>query len=160
MSDASPPIHVNGSVHSLAADGQTPLLYALRNDLGLTSARFGCGLGQCGACHVLVNGRSTAACDTPLWSCADKSITTLEGLHDDPVMQALLHAFEHEQALQCGYCVNGILISAKTLLDTQASPSESQILQALDGHLCRCGTHWRFVRAIQRAAQHLQRASS
>jgi nicotinate dehydrogenase subunit A len=156
MSDDSIPLHVNGRVHSVPADGPTPLLYALRNDLGLTAARFGCGLGQCGACHVLVNGRSVASCDTPLWSCQDKTITTLEGLQDDPVMQALLRAFEQEQAIQCGYCVNGILITAKTLLESHASPSEAHIMQALDGHLCRCGTHWRFIRAIQRAAHDLQ----
>lgn len=153
MSDTSSQLHVNGGVHSVPADGQTPLLYALRNDLGLTAARFGCGLGQCGACHVLIDGRSVAACDTPLWSCEDKHIITLEGLQNDPWMQALLHAFEQEQAVQCGYCVNGILITARTLLQAQPQPSEAQIIEALEGHLCRCGTHWRFVRAIQRAAQ-------
>ena len=157
MSDHFTQLHVNGRVHPVPADGSTPLLYALRNDLGLTAARFGCGLGQCGACHVLVNGRSVASCDMPLWSCQDKSITTLEGLEDDPVMQALLQAFEHEQAIQCGYCVNGILITARTLLAIQTAPSEEQIMQALDGHLCRCGTHWRFIRAIQQAAAELQR---
>lgn len=156
MSDQFTQLHVNGRVHPVPADGSTPLLYALRNDLGLTAARFGCGLGQCGACHVLVDGRSVASCDMPLWSCQDKSITTLEGLEDDPVMQALLQAFEHEQAIQCGYCVNGILITARTLLATQTAPSEEQIMQALDGHLCRCGTHWRFIRAIQQAAAELQ----
>jgi nicotinate dehydrogenase subunit A len=160
MSDASTLLHVNGCAHSVPADGPTPLLYALRNDLGLTAARFGCGLGQCGACHVLVDGRSVPSCDTPLWSCQDKPITTLEGLQDDPVMQALLRAFEQEQAIQCGYCVNGILITAKTLLEANVLPSESQILQALDGHLCRCGTHWRFVRAILRAARDRQPRSS
>ena len=158
MPDASIPLHVNGSAHSVPADGQTPLLYALRNDLGLTAARFGCGQGQCGACHVLVNGRSVASCDTPLWSCQDKTITTLEGLQDDPVMQSLYRAFEQEQAIQCGYCVNGILITAKTLLESHASPSEEAIMHALDGHLCRCGSHWRFIRAIQRAALDLQAA--
>jgi nicotinate dehydrogenase subunit A len=157
MSDHLTQLHVNGRVHPVPADGSTPLLYALRNDLGLTAARFGCGLGQCGACHVLVDGRSLASCDMPLWSCQDKSITTLEGLEDDPVMQALMQAFEHEQAIQCGYCVNGILITARTLLATQTAPSEEQIMQALDGHLCRCGTHWRFIRAIQQAAAELQR---
>lgn len=157
MSDTSS-LHVNGCAHVVPANGQTPLLYALRNDLGLTAARFGCGLGQCGACHVLIDGRSVASCDTPLWSCEEKSIVTLEGLQEDPVMQALLLAFEQEQAIQCGYCVNGILITAKTLVETITSPSEADILQALDGHLCRCGTHWRFVRAIQRAALAQQQA--
>ena len=160
MSDSSSRVHVNGSTHLLPADGQTPLLYALRNDLGLTAARFGCGLGQCGACHVLVDGRSMPSCDTPLWSCADKPITTLEGLQDDRVMQALMRAFEHEQAIQCGYCVSGILITAKTLLDTQPTPTEQDVLVALDGHLCRCGTHWRFVRAILRAATSLEQAAA
>lgn len=155
---SSSSLHVNGGTHQVPADGQTPLLYALRNDLGLTAARFGCGLGQCGACHVLIEGRSVPSCDTPLWSCQDKPITTLEGLHDDPVMQTLLRAFEHEQAIQCGYCVNGILITAKTLLDAEPAPSEARIMQALDGHLCRCGTHWRFIRAIQRAALERQQA--
>jgi nicotinate dehydrogenase subunit A len=152
------PLHVNGRLCEVPADEQTPLLYALRNDLGLTAARFGCGLGQCGACHVLIEGRSVASCDTPLWSCQDKAITTLEGLQDDAVMQVLLRAFEAEQAIQCGYCVNGILITARTLLMSMPSPTEAQICEALDGHLCRCGTHWRFVRAIQRAAVDRQQA--
>jgi len=156
MPDESIQLRVNGGAHSVPADAQTPLLYALRNDLGLTAARFGCGQGQCGACHVLVNGRSVASCDTPLWSCQDKSITTLEGLQDDPVMQALCRAFEQEQAIQCGYCVNGIMITAQTLLASDTSPDEADIMRVLDGHLCRCGTHWRFIRAIQRAALDLQ----
>lgn len=160
MSDSLSRLHVNGVVHSVPADGQTPLLYALRNDLGLMAARFGCGLGQCGACHVLVDGRPAASCDTPVWACQDKPVTTLEGLLEDPIMQALLLAFEEEQAIQCGYCVNGILISARALLQTQTSPTETQIMQALDGHLCRCGTHWRFVRAIQRAAHARQQVAS
>jgi nicotinate dehydrogenase subunit A len=160
MSDSFSRLHVNGVVHSVPADGQTPLLYALRNDLGLMAARFGCGLGQCGACHVLVDGRPAAACDTPVWACENKPVITLEGLLDDPIMQALLQAFEQEQAVQCGYCVNGILIRARSLLQAQPLPSENDILQALDEHLCRCGTHWRFVRAIQRAAHERQQATS
>ena len=156
MTSSAFSLHVNGQAHTVAVDGQTPLLYLLRNDLGLTATRFGCGQAQCGACHVLIEGRSVPACDTPLWSCEGKSVTTLEGLGHDGALHPLQQAFIDEQAVQCGYCVSGILITAKALLDQVPMPTEAQILQALDGHLCRCGTHWRFVRAIQRAAQRMQ----
>jgi nicotinate dehydrogenase subunit A len=156
MTDAPVPLHVNGQSHAVTADGQTPLLYVLRNDLGLTATRFGCGQAQCGACHVLIEGRSVPACDTPLWACENKHITTLEGLGQEGELHPLQQAFVEEQAIQCGYCVSGIMITAKALLDQVPNPTESQILTALEGHLCRCGTHWRFVRAIQRAAQRMQ----
>ncbi len=156
MTDAPVPLHVNGQSHAVTADGQTPLLYVLRNDLGLTATRFGCGQAQCGACHVLIEGRSVPACDTPLWACENKHITTLEGLGPEGELHPLQQAFVDEQAIQCGYCVSGIMITAKALLDQVPNPTESQILTALEGHLCRCGTHWRFVRAIQRAAQRIQ----
>jgi len=145
-------LQVNGEQHTVTADPDTPLLYILRNDLKLKATRFGCGLGQCGACHVLVDQRKQAACDTPLWAVVGKHITTVEGLASAGQLHPLQQAFEDEQAAQCGYCVSGILISAKALLDRNPHPSEAQIRAALDDNLCRCGTHNRFVRAIQRVA--------
>lgn len=153
-------LHVNGLDHLVCADEKTPLLYILRNDLGLTATRFGCGEAQCGACHVLVEGRSVPSCDTPLWACDSKPIVTLEGLGKHGALHPLQQAFAHEQAIQCGYCVSGILMTAKALLDQNPDPSEDEIRQALDGHLCRCGTHVRFIRAIQRAARALRGEAS
>lgn len=145
-------LQVNGDYHSVTAEPDTPLLYILRNDLKLKGTRFGCGLGQCGACHVLVDKHTQAACDTPLWAVVGKHITTVEGLASAGQLHPLQQAFVDEQAAQCGYCVSGILISAKALLDRNPNPSEGEIRAALDGNLCRCGTHNRFVRAIQRVA--------
>ena len=146
------PIHlkVNGVDHSILADQNTPLLYILRNDLQLMGARFGCGLGLCGACSVLIDGKKIHSCDVPLWDCVGKNIQTIEGIGGPDKLHALQQAFIDEQAAQCGYCVSGILISAKALLDQNPSPTESEIREALDRNLCRCGTHNRFVKAIEK----------
>jgi nicotinate dehydrogenase subunit A len=142
-------IEVNGSKRTVAADPDTPLLYVLRNDLGLVGARFGCGSGQCGACFVLVDGRPMASCDLPLSFVGGRRVTTVEGLGGEhPVQKALVS----EQAAQCGYCMSGIVISAVALLQRNASPSEDEVKGALDKNLCRCGAHNRVVRAIMKAA--------
>jgi len=126
----------------------TPLLDVLRGELGLVGSRFGCGVGQCGACFVLLDGHPAPACDTPLWSVAGKAVNTVEGLRE----HALLDAFLAEQAAQCGYCVSGILVSAAALLAREPHPDEAAVKDALDRHLCRCGAHGRMVRAVLRAA--------
>ncbi len=142
---------VNGEQRPVTADPGTPLLYILRNDLGLIGAKYGCGTGQCGACFVLIDGFATPSCDTPLWSAAGKAIVTIEGLgKDEP--HPLQRAFIAEQAAQCGYCTSGIIISAAALLARSPRPAEADIRQALDRNLCRCGSHNRVVRAVQRAA--------
>jgi aerobic-type carbon monoxide dehydrogenase small subunit (CoxS/CutS family) len=142
---------VNGEIQDISAPANTPLLYVLRNDLQLKAAKFGCGLGHCGACSVLMDGRRTLSCETPLWACEGKSITTLEGLGTADHLNVLQKAFIFEQAAQCGYCVPGILISAQALIDQNPKPSEAEICAALDANLCRCGTHVRFVQAVLRA---------
>jgi nicotinate dehydrogenase subunit A len=139
---------VNGKPVEVTASENTPLLYVLRNDLGLVGTRFGCGSGQCGACFVLVDGKAMASCDLPTSFVINKSITTVEGLSGN-VQKALLA----EQAAQCGYCMSGIIISATALLAKNASPSETEVKQALDKNLCRCGSHNRVVRAVMRAAR-------
>jgi len=143
---------VNGALTEIEASGDTPLLYALRNDLGLKGTRFGCGSGQCGACFVLIDGHAAPACDTPLWSVSGKKITTVEGLGPKGDLHPLQHAFLAEQAAQCAYCTSGILISAAALLEKTPKPTESQVRAALDRNLCRCGSHNRMVRAVMRAA--------
>lgn len=146
-------LNVNGAEHSVTAGSDTALLYILRNDLKLMGTRFGCGLGQCGACRVLIDGNNVPSCDTPLWAAVGKRVTTIEGLGTSERLHPLQQAFIEEQAAQCGYCVSGIIISAKALLDHNPNPSEDEIRAALDGNLCRCGTHNRFIRAIQRVAR-------
>jgi nicotinate dehydrogenase subunit A len=148
-------LHVNGTAQQVSAEPHTPLLYALRNDLKLKAVKFGCGLGQCGACCVLIDGRRTLSCNTPLWACEGKAITTLEGMGNPDKLSALQQAFIDEQAGQCGYCVPGILVSAQALIDRQPKPSEAEIKAALNENLCRCGTHTRFVRAVLRATGQL-----
>ena len=143
---------VNGAAHEVRAPADTPLLYVLRNDLGLKGTRFGCGSGECGACFVLIDDRAVPACDTPLWSAAGKSVTTVEGLAEGDTPHALQRAFIAEQAGQCGYCLSGILVSAKALLDANPAPTRAQIAQALDGNICRCGSHNRILRAVEKAA--------
>lgn len=143
---------VNGVESAIEADPDTPLLYALRNDLSLKGTRFGCGSGQCGACFVLIDGHATPACDTPLWSVAGKRITTVEGLGPPGAFHPLQEAFLAEQAAQCGFCTSGILISAAALLAKTPNPSETEVRAALDRNLCRCGSHNRMVRAVLRAA--------
>jgi len=133
-------------------DPQMPLLYALRDDLGLRGPRFGCGLGQCGACTVNVDGEAVRSCVTPVSTVAHKRVLTLEGLGTPGKPHPLQQAFIDEQAVQCGYCINGMIMQAKAMLDANAHPTEDQIKQELAQNLCRCGTHVRIVRAIQRAA--------
>ena len=141
---------LNGQPTEVEASENTPLLYVLRNDLGLVGTRFGCGTGQCGACFVMIDGRAMASCDLPMSFVMNKSITTVEGLEaKHPVQKALLA----EQAAQCGYCMSGIIVSATALLARNASPSEKEVKEALDKNLCRCGSHNRVVRAVMRAAR-------
>jgi len=149
---------VNGRTHAVAAEPETALLYVLRNDLKLKGARFGCGMGQCGACTVLVDGKPVQSCDFPLSAAAGKSVTTIEGLAQNGKLHPLQRAFIEEQAAQCGYCATGIIMSAKALLDTNPRPTESDIRTALKGNLCRCGTHYRILRAIRRAAAESEKA--
>jgi nicotinate dehydrogenase subunit A len=138
-------VEVNGTERTVEAAPETPLLYVLRNDLGLPGTRFGCGSGQCGACFVLIDGRAMASCDLPVSFVSGKKVTTVEGLGGEhPVQKAL----ERHQAAQCGYCMSGIVMSAVALLSEVESPSEEQVKQALDKNLCRCGSHNRVVKAI------------
>jgi nicotinate dehydrogenase subunit A len=141
---------LNGVETEIDADPDSSLLATLRGQLGMTGAHFGCGANECGACNVIVGDRAVAACDTPLWSVAD--ITTVEGLGNPAKPHPLQRAFIAEQALQCGYCVPGILMSAAALLMQNANPSETEVRRALDRNLCRCGSHNRMVRAVLRAA--------
>ena len=143
---------VNGSARSVDAKPDTPLLYVLRNDLGLVGSRFGCGSGQCGACFVLVDGRPMASCDMPVSFAEGKKITTVEGLGRNGELHAVQRALIAEQAAQCGYCMSGIAVAAAALLAANAKPTEQQVRQALDKNLCRCGSHNRVVRAVMRAA--------
>jgi len=146
-------LSVNGKASTVEVDDpQMPLLYALRNDLGLHGPRFGCGLGQCGACTVLVDGSAVRSCLLPVGSVGKAKVTTLEGLGSSTHPHPLQKAFIEEQAVQCGYCINGMIMQAKALLDTNKQPSEDEIKRALAGNLCRCGTHVRIVRAVKRAA--------
>ncbi|HEX2547894.1 MAG TPA: (2Fe-2S)-binding protein [Ramlibacter sp.] len=145
-------LRVNGSPRTVEADENTPLLDVLRNACGLKGPRFGCGVGECGACHVLVDGVSTPACDTPVWAAQGKQVVTVEGLASDGAAGRLQQAFLAEQAGQCGYCLSGILATATALLAREPQPSEAQVRAALDPHLCRCGAHNRIVRAVLRAA--------
>jgi len=143
---------VNGAQHTVRAAADTPLLYLLRNDLGLVGSRFGCGSGQCGACYVLVDGRPMASCDLPVSFVAGKKVTTVEGLGRDGQLHAVQKALIAEQAAQCAYCISGIAVTAAALLAANKRPSEAQVREALDKHLCRCGSHNRVVRAVIKAA--------
>lgn len=149
-------LNVNGVHHTVHAEPDTPLLYVLRNDLKLKGAKFGCGLGQCGACMVLIDGHNVMACDTPLWAAAGKAITTIEALGSLDAPGALQRAFIAEQAAQCGYCVSGAVMTAAALLARNPDPSETEIKEALARNLCRCGTHTRIIKAVQRAARELR----
>jgi len=149
-------IEVNGKPRTVQADAETPLLYVLRNDLGLTGSRYGCGLGQCGTCTVIVDGVAVQSCDVPVSAVAGKKITTVEALGSEASLHPLQKAFIAEQAAQCGYCASGILMAAKALLDVNADPSDAEIRAALERNLCRCGTHSRILRAIKRAAKELR----
>ena len=143
---------VNGTRHVSPATPETPLLYVLRNDLKLNAAKFGCGAAMCGACTVVLDGQAIRSCIYPVSAAAAGKITTLEGLGTPDKLHALQHAFIEEQAAQCGYCINGMIMSAYGLLLHTPHPDENEIRAALAGNLCRCGTHTRIIRAIQRAA--------
>ena len=156
-------IQVNGTERTISAAPDTPLLYVLSNQLRLQGPRFGCGLGQCGSCSVLVDGVEKRSCLTPVSSVVGSSVTTLEGipgwyaekanLSEVPRLHPIQQAFLDEQAPQCGYCYNGIVVKAVELLTTTPRPTEAEIRSAMNGHLCRCGTYPRIVRAVQRASQ-------
>ena len=151
-------LEVNGRSRTVQADAETPLLYALRNDLGLSGTRYGCGLGQCGACTVIIDGVAVQSCDVPVSAAAGKNIITVEALATDGSLHPLQQAFIAEQAAQCGYCASGVLMAAKALLDANPDPSEAEIRSALERNLCRCGTHSRMLRAIKSAAKVLRGA--
>jgi nicotinate dehydrogenase subunit A len=146
-------LKVNGVSRSVPAEPDTPLLYVLRNDLELNGAKFGCGLAQCGACTVLIDGKAVRSCVTPIGTLEKSEITTIEGLGSLAKPHALQQAFMEEQAAQCGYCISGMIMSAKELLDRNPRPSEQDVRAALEGNLCRCGTHNRIINAVLRAAQ-------
>jgi len=163
MADPRWSFRVNGQQQSVAATPDTPLLYVLQNDLALKGPRFGCGLAQCGSCSVLVDDREVRACVTPIAAVDGRSITTLEGipawyakrkgLRRTPALHPVQQALLDEQAPQCGYCMNGIVVKAAELLDQNPAPDEAAIRRALNGHLCRCGTYPSILRAVRRAAQ-------
>jgi len=145
-------LNVNGKSRTVVSDPTTPLLYVLRDDLELNGPRFGCGLAQCGACTVIINGAAVRSCSVAVSAVQGKSITTLEGLGSVEHPHALQKAFIEEQAVQCGFCMNGIIMNAKVMLDKNPHPTEMEIRQGLANVLCRCGSHARVIRAIQRAA--------
>jgi nicotinate dehydrogenase subunit A len=145
-------LNVNGKRRVVDADPDTPLLYVLRNDLSLNGPKFGCGLAQCGACTVIMDGNAIRSCVTPANAAQNHAVTTLEGLGSTKKMHPLQQAFVDEQAVQCGYCINGMIMTAKALLDKNPKPTDHEIKQALDGNLCRCGTHVRILRAVKRAS--------
>ena len=152
MTDKTLTLTVNGGAHTVQCDPETPLLYILRTALSLKGARYGCGQGQCVACTVLVDGKPVQSCNVPVSDYAVKSITTIEGLGTPEAPHPLQQAFIDEQAAQCGYCVTGIVMSAKALLDSNPKPTRAEITAALRDNLCRCGTHARIIRAVERAA--------
>jgi nicotinate dehydrogenase subunit A len=145
-------LRVNGKASGVEADADMPLLYALRNDLQLNGPKFGCGLGQCGACTVIVDGNPVRSCQMPTSAVGNRAITTIEGLGNTKKMHKIQQAFVDEQAVQCGYCINGMVMTTKALLDKTPKPTETQIKEALAGNLCRCGTHIRILRAVKRAS--------
>jgi nicotinate dehydrogenase subunit A len=156
MTDETPGetrLTVNGEERRVVGDPKMPLLSALRGQMGLAGVRFGCGAGFCGACNVLMDGRVVASCDTPLWAAEGKTVITVEGLGTPDRPHPLQKAFIAEQAAQCGYCIPGIIVTAAALLQQNPDPSEADVRAALDGNLCRCGTHNRIVRAVLSAAE-------
>jgi len=146
-------LKVNGSRRSVPAEADTPLLYVLRNDLELNGAKFGCGLAQCGACTVLLGGRAVRSCITEIGTIGEADITTIEGLGTVDKPHPLQRAFIDEQAAQCGYCINGMIMTAKDLLDRNSHPTAAEVREALEQNLCRCGTHGRIIRAVLSAAK-------
>jgi nicotinate dehydrogenase subunit A len=148
-------LRVNGKTQVVDAEPEMPLLYALRNDLQLNGPKFGCGLAQCGACTVIMDGNAIRSCVLPMSEANNKAVTTLEGLGNTKKMHKIQQAFVDEQAVQCGYCINGMIMSSKALLDKNPKPTDAQIKEALAGNLCRCGTHIRILRAVKRASGQL-----
>ncbi|HTT55048.1 MAG TPA: (2Fe-2S)-binding protein [Streptosporangiaceae bacterium] len=144
---------VNGTRHTVSSEPGTPLLDVLRHDLGLAGPRFGCGTGRCGACFVLIDGQARSSCDFPAWAAEGADVTTVEGLADGGTLHPVQQAMLDEQAAQCGYCTSGMIMSAVALLRRDPAPAEAGVRAALDGNLCRCGTHQRIVRAVLRAAE-------
>jgi nicotinate dehydrogenase subunit A len=151
-------LEVNGRQHQVDVDPATPLLYALRDQLGLNGAKFGCGMGQCGSCTVMIDGRAAFSCIVPVSALQGRTIKTLEGLGTIDKPGPVQRAFIEEQAAQCGYCIPGMIMRAQALLERNASPSPAQIRQHMSPNLCRCGTHMRIVRAVERAALELKGA--
>jgi nicotinate dehydrogenase subunit A len=146
---------VNGRIHDVAADPDTALLYVLRNDLALNGPKYGCGLGECGTCTVLIDGVAARACAIPISGCVGRAIVTLEGLGTRDLPDPVQQAFIDEQAAQCGYCLNGMIMTTKALLNANPRPSETEVLEALRYNLCRCGAHVEIIRAAMRAAGHV-----
>ena len=150
-------LEVNGRLHSVDADPATPLLYVLRDDLALNGAKFGCGLGQCGACTVMVDGRAVLSCLVPVSAVQQRPVKTVEGLGTTEEPGPLQRAFLEEQAAQCGYCIAGMIMRAQALLERNPAPSDAEIRRAMATNLCRCGTHMRILRAVRRAADAMRR---
>jgi len=148
-------LRINGKNQTIDAEPDMPLLYALRNDLQLNGPKFGCGLAQCGACTIIMDGNAIRSCVTPVSAAQNKPVITLESLGSTKKMHKIQQAFVDEQAVQCGYCINGMIMSTKALLDKNPKPTNSQIKEALAGNLCRCGTHIRILRAVKRASGQL-----
>jgi aerobic-type carbon monoxide dehydrogenase small subunit (CoxS/CutS family) len=153
-------LKVNGQEHQVDADPDTPLLYVLREDIKLNAAKFGCGLGQCGACTVIVDGKAVLSCVTPMVLLEGKQVTTLEGLGTPSEPAPIQRAFMEEQAAQCGYCIAGIMMRAQALLRRNTRPTDEEIRSELEPHLCRCGTHMRILRAVHRAARLMDTADA
>ena len=152
-------LKVNGQVHQIESDADTPLLYVLRDELNLNAAKFGCGLGQCGSCTVIVDGKAVLSCVTPMVLLEGKQVTTLEGLGTASAPAPIQRAFMEEQAAQCGYCIAGMMMRAQALLQRNPKPTDAQIRAELAPHLCRCGTHMRILRAVHRAARLMDTAA-
>ena len=146
-------LNVNGKVHHLDVDEKTPLIYVLRNDLGLKGTKLGCGLEQCGACKVIVDGKAEFSCNTPVGDFEKSSITTIEGIGTPDKLHVIQQAFVTECAAQCGYCIPGIIVATKALLDVNPNPDDEMICEALSDNLCRCGTHGQILKAVRRAAK-------
>ena len=153
-------LKVNGQNHEIDADPDTPLLYVLRDDIKLNAAKFGCGLGQCGSCTVIVDGNAVLSCVTPLLLLEGKQVTTLEGLGTIEAPAPIQRAFMEEQAAQCGYCIAGMMMRAQALLQKNAKPTDGEIRSELEPHLCRCGTHMRILRAVHRAVRLMDTANA
>ena len=152
-------LRVNGKPHTLDVETDTPLLYVLRDNLGLHGPKFGCGLAQCGACTVIMDGKAIRSCATPVSRAAGRGVITLEGLGSLDKPHPIQKAFIEEQAVQCGYCINGMIMTAKALLDRKPNPSEREIREALADNLCRCGTHVRIIRAVKGAARSMAKGA-